>query len=235
MAQPLQNTASTRRAPKVVAVALPSEVKELAGVAAIVTYTRLVKDFEEVKKALLEAARPAIDALFALGAADQTKLADVVRTYMTKEDQVTAQVQLKAKNIKKLGIPEAQILNMAKIPLRTVPGRKVVNPLYAGAGEAEGPQAVLVAEVIKALTTLIEANPNSGVPADIFYQAPSINLPVEDALLRALKLPIDQRAAPLAILSDIAVIGGEMKSVDPLIDALNKQIDAIKDKDKAAS
>jgi hypothetical protein len=225
MSQALQNTAiSTRRAPRAVAAAIPTDVKPVPGVAAIITYSRLEKDFESAKIALLAALRPALDALFAFGAAKQTDLKDVVRTYMANDGSVTAQVQLKAKNIKKLSVPDAQTLSTVKIPLRTVPGRTVINPLYAGGGDGEGPQAVLVAEVIANLTKLIQANPNCGVPADFFVRLNSVNLPVEDALLRALQLPAAKRSAPLAVLADISVMRGEMESIDPLIDALNKQI-----------
>jgi hypothetical protein len=228
MSQALQNTSiSTRRAPRTVAAAIPTEVKPLPGVAAIITYGRLAKDFEDAKSKLTNALRPVMDAMFASDAAEKTKLDTVVRTYLTKDGEVTAQVQLKAKNIKKLSVADAQTLNGAKIPLRTIPGRTVINPLYAGDGAGEGAEAVLVAKVIANLTQLIEDNPTCGVPADIFVRLESINLPVEDALLRALKLPASERGAPLAVLADIAVMRGEIASIDPLVDVLQKQIDTI--------
>lgn len=227
MAQPQRGSAAKPRAaarkPSGDSAALPAECVTLQGLGTLLAYDRLLKDCADARSAQAERLLPLIHAAMAAGAEGKARLEDVSRTYAAKDNGGSAHVQLKSKSIKSLTVDKARLLNGLKIPLREVPARKVLNPLYAGAGAAEGDGAALVAGVVAKLEALVAANPGCGLPPDLFITVDSVAVPVEDALLRALRLPADTRGDALAILSDVAFLRGSLTSTDLLREVLGEQ------------
>lgn len=178
----------------------------LTGLAEFIALDQIVRDFTEAKNAALVSLVPRIENTVCEGAADKATLADVVRTFMASDAQASAQVQLKAKTVKKLSAANAVVLTNLRIPLRRIPGRKIINPQYAGGCPLEGNEAAVAADVVARLSKLIADNPGCGLPTDMFVEEQATAVPVEDALLRALKLPVEGRDKALDILSDVAVI-----------------------------
>jgi hypothetical protein len=166
-----------------------------------------------------------IEAIVAQGASGKAKLDDIRRTYMATDQGVTAQVQLRSKGIKNLSAEDQMTLTKLKIGLRTIPGKTTLNPLYCGA--AKPGETALVDDMVQKLQKLIKANPKAGIPDNLFITHPTVTLPAEDALFKALGMGQGEREKALDILADVVVMRGDITVIEPLLKVLEQKAKTI--------
>ena len=167
---------------------------------------RLAKDVKALRDERLDVLRETLRPEFqkVTRALNAQVPGDLKKTIKLTDKGALAQGQLKARSINALTADEVTAMTKARIPLTLIPGKMVLNPRYTS-DQDEG-----VGVVVAALARLVAANPQAGLPSDLFVTTATRSIPKEDALVRALKMDGEQAATVLPILCDVGVSRGEI-------------------------
>jgi len=163
----------------------------------------LIKNLTALKEERLGRIKPSFAPHFAALAKDVLVIGDLQKTVPAKDGACTAQIQMRSKAAKAgLDAKGVMAFTKARIPLRLIPSRTVINAKYTVSNDDLTP-------VVARLTKLVTDHPEAGIPIDLFARTEPVSLPSEDALLRALRLPVAQLQDVIPYLVDFAITKGE--------------------------